>query len=309
MKKRKAIFVSILLLTCGWNAAADVHIGHISVEMTDNERGNRKIPVDIYYPSEDGGPGSSIIISKGQRYPIICFAHGYLLQADLYPNIWEALVPEGFIMIFLKTETGLFPSLHELAEDMVFALAEAERYGRDEESMFYNLVDTMNCVMGHSMGGRASWLAAAKSPETIKAAVLLAPLYKEASGPEAETNRNMPLLIISGSNDCITSTANHAMPLYNESTGDKSTLIEIKGGSHCQMCEDMALCRFGEAVSLCKAAISREEQHAVIERYLVPWLRFYLKGDADAGALFDSRLSSDAAVSFFRNEGAAKKQR
>lgn len=299
--KLRCFIKAVLLTFCVGVNAQPWNIGNIPVEMTDNDRGGRKVPVDIYYPSEEGGPGSPIIIRPGQRYPVICFAHGYLLRADSYSNIWEALVPEGFIMIFLKTEPGMFPSHHALAEDMVFALAEAGRYGRDKESMFYNLVDTMNCVMGHSMGGGASWLAAAKSPGTIKAVVPLTPLYSKALSAEAESNRAMPLLIIAGSNDCITSTSNHSMPIYDQSTANNRTLIEIKGANHCNMGEKMALCNVGEALSLCRAAISKEEQHAVIERYLVPWLRFHLKGDVDAGALLDQTLQNDEAVSFFRN--------
>jgi pimeloyl-ACP methyl ester carboxylesterase len=296
MNKRITIITFLLFLAWGWIVAAETGIGHISVEMTDRERGNRKVPVNIYYPSEENGEGAAIKAVPEQKYPVICFAHGYLLQAEAYSNIWESLVPEGFIMIFLKTEEGMFPSHNALAEDMVFALAEAGRYGRDEESVFYNLVDTMNCVMGHSMGGGASWLAAAKSPGTVKTVAPLTPLYSKALSAETERIRTMPLLVISGSNDCITSTANHSMPIFNESAAGEKTLIEIKGGSHCQVGEKMALCRMGEAFSLCRAAISKEEQHAVMERYLVPWLRFHLKGDVEAGKLFDQTLKADEAV-------------
>jgi pimeloyl-ACP methyl ester carboxylesterase len=298
MKSR--LFFKAVLLTLSVSVNAQpLNIGHVSVEMRDSERGNRKVPVDIYYPSEEGGYGAKVSKSPDEKYPVICFAHGYLLHADAYSNIWEALVPEKYIMIFLKTETGMFPSHEALAEDMVFALAEAGRYGRDRESMFYNLVDTMNCVMGHSMGGGASWLAAAKNPAAIKAVVPLTPLYSKALSAETESIRTMPLLVISGSKDCITSTANHSMPIFHESAGDEKTLIEIKGGSHCQVGEKMALCEMGEALSFCGASISKAEQHAVIERYLLPWLRHHLKGDVEAGELFDQTLPDDEAVSFF----------
>lgn len=288
-----------LLAICGTGTAQQINVGHTTVVMTDASRGNRKIPADIYYPSASGGADAPVLALQDRKYPVICFAHAYFTRADSYSNIWETLVPEGYIMIFPKTEEGMFPSHYAFAEDILFILAEATRYGRDERSMFHNLVDTMNCAMGHSMGGGSSWLAASLSPGTIRSVVLLTPLFTKALASTADISRTMPLLIMSGSNDCITSTSNHSMPIYNQSAASHKTLIEINGANHCNMGEKMALCNAGEAMTLCTATISKEEQHAIIERYLVPWLRHFLKGDTDAGIHLDQTLKTDTSISFY----------
>jgi hypothetical protein len=41
-----------------------------------------------------------------------------------------------------------------------------------------------------------------------------------------------------------------------------------------------------------------EEQHRIINRYLVPWLNFYLKGDIPAGRLFEKEIVSDREIEF-----------
>jgi dienelactone hydrolase len=167
--------------------------------------------------------------------------------------------------------------------------------------MFFNRIDTMQCVMGHSMGGGAAITAASKFPDMIKGVVVLAPYNTKPSAIQAVAELPVPTLIISGSNDCVTPYAEHPLPMYYGSASPDKTLINIIGGSHCQMGGRNSLCRLGEIMSGCKTEISRAEQHKLLAKYLTPWMQYYMRSDLDAGMLFDSILTSDTSVEFLRS--------
>ena len=107
-----------------------------------------------------------------RKFPLICFGHGYLISGIWYEHIVDMIVPEGFLMVFPASEAGLFPSHRTLAEDMDFVLEEISRLGSDTSYVLNGLVDTVKCLMGHSMGGGSMFLAANMNKK-VKAAVAL----------------------------------------------------------------------------------------------------------------------------------------
>jgi hypothetical protein len=68
------------------------------------------------------------------------------------------------------------------------------------------------------------------------------------------------------------------------------------------MAESHQRCDAVEKALYPEPGISREEQHRVLDRYLLPWLQFYLRADSSAGSVFDQELLADPAVSY-RREG------
>jgi hypothetical protein len=151
--------------------------------------------------------------------------------------------------------------------------------------------------MGHSMGGGSSFLGAQFSP-FIKSLATLAPAETNPSAIQAAAGLGIPSLIIAGGNDCVTPPSTNQVPMYDSLQSICKTLITINGGSHCQMADNNALCSFGEATCMPQPSITRSEQHKVIDRYLIPWLKYNLKNDCHAGALFDSLLASDTSIIF-----------
>ena len=135
-------------------------IGHTSISFVDSSRGNRKIRTEIYYPSDTAGKNAAISETFPGKFPVICFGHGYQMSWDSYKYIRDSLVPHGFIIAFPKTEKELFPSHMDFAKDIAFILEEMHESGKNPSSVFYNRVDSMNCAMGHSMGGGSAILAA-----------------------------------------------------------------------------------------------------------------------------------------------------
>jgi hypothetical protein len=124
----------------------------------------------------------------------------------------------------------------------------------------------------------------------------LAPAETNPSAIQAATGVSVPALIFSGGNDCVTPPATNQIPMYDSLQSACKTYISILGGSHCQMAESNFFCNFGEATCSPSPAITRSEQHIVINRYLIPWLEYQLKNDCQAGAQLDSIISTDTSI-------------
>jgi dienelactone hydrolase len=203
------------------------------------------------------------------------------------------------IIIFPRSSKGLFPSHRKYAEDIAFVLNEAQKMGEDPSSVLYGITDTVRCLIGHSMGGGAVFLAA-NMTSGLSAIAALAPLNTNPSAIQAASSVLVPSLVIAGSDDCITPPEKHQLPIYDFLASDEKTYILITGANHCQMASENSACSTGERMLGCRAGISREEQHEILKRYLVPWLQFHLKGNLEAGKEFDDLLNTDKSVGFKR---------
>jgi alpha-beta hydrolase superfamily lysophospholipase len=188
----------------------------------------------------------------------------------------------------------------EFGTDMAFILDEMIRLNRDSASLFSGRLHPDGCLMGHSMGGGAAILGAPQSC-VARTLVVLAPLDTRPSAVKTAQEISLPCLVIAGSDDCITPPKKHQLPIYESLQSSQKTYINIKGGTHCQMAEKNRLCNFAEASFDLEPGITREEQHRILNRYMLPWLDYYLLGDTAAGRRFEQQLDSDPAISYKRN--------
>ncbi|MGB3079121.1 MAG: T9SS type A sorting domain-containing protein [Saprospiraceae bacterium] len=275
--------------------AQPFQIGHITINLIDTSRNNRNVPTEVYYPADVAGNNVPVTTANNDKFPVLSFGHGFVMTWDAYQNIWEAVVPEGYFIAFPKTETSLAPSHSEFGKDIAFIISELSALGQNKSSLFYHRIDSMNCVMGHSMGGGSAFLAAQFSP-AVKTIATLAPAETNPSAIQAAASLHIPSLIFAGGNDCITPASAHQIPMYDSLQSSCKTFVSINGGSHCQMADNNFLCTFGEATCTPQPTITRADQHIVINRYLLPWLNYELKGDCLSGALFDSLITIDTSI-------------
>jgi len=273
-------------------------VGHTSITFKDPNRSNRSIPCEIYYPATSAGDNSPI--SSDRKFPCIAFGHGFVMTWDAYKNVWNTLVPQGFVVAFPKTEGTASPSHSQFGSDLAFVLSAMKSEGSNSSSLFYNQVDSMNCVMGHSMGGGAAFLAASKSNQ-VKFIATLAAAETNPSAIKAAASLTIPSLVLAAGNDCVTPPKDHQIPLYDSLKSNCKTFVSITGGSHCQMAEDNFLCNFGEATCSPKPSITRGEQHQIQFQFLIPWLRYHLLQDAAAANIFDSLVGKSKAVETRKN--------
>jgi len=212
MKINIILLLSVLL--CSNLCAQPFQIGHITLTLTDTSRNYRNIPTEVYYPADVAGNNVPVTTSNNDKFPVLAFGHGFVMTWDAYQNIWDAIVPEGFIIAFPKTETGFTPSHSEFGKDMTFVISELAALGQNNSSFLYNRIDSMNCVMGHSMGGGSAFLAAQFSP-SIKSLLTLAPAETNPSAIQAAANLSIPALIFAGGNDCVTPPPANQIPMYD----------------------------------------------------------------------------------------------
>src|SRR5690242_57008 len=93
------ILLSAALL-CSNLFAQPFQIGHTTITLIDSTRNNRAIPTEVYYPADVAGNNVPVTLATGDKFPVISFGHGFVMTWDAYQNIWDALVPEGFIIAF-----------------------------------------------------------------------------------------------------------------------------------------------------------------------------------------------------------------
>lgn len=275
-------------------------IGHTTLNFVDPSRGNRSIATEIYYPSDSNGDNVPVTTATTETFPVLVFGHGFVMGWDAYSNIWGALVPKGYIMAFPKTEGGLSPSHAEFGKDLAFVVTQMHNLGTLSGSILFGRVGLTDAVMGHSMGGGAAFLAAQYNVN-IKSIVTLAAAETTPSAIAAASSLTLPALVVAGGNDCVTPPGANQVAMYNALGSACKTYLEIVGGSHCQMANNNFLCNFGEATCTPTPAITREQQHAVLEPYLGLWLDAQLKLNCDAGAVFNSTLTSDSSITFEKN--------
>lgn len=275
-------------------------IGFTNQTFVDSSRNNREIGLRIYYPAQISGENASIV-SGVHFFPLIAFGHGFLMNIDAYGNIWQSLVPNGYIVALPTTEGSPSPSHLNFGKDLSFCINKINNLATNPSSLFYQKVSNRSAVMGHSMGGGAAFLAAAENT-SINALLTLAAAETNPSAIAAAAQLNIPSLTIAGGNDCVTPPENHQIPMYNAlSANSCKVYLNILGGSHCQMALDNFICNLGEITCTPAPAISRQIQHTVINDYLLNWLNAVLKNNMDAANDFDSDLPSDNRILFEKN--------
>ncbi len=275
-------------------------IGHTTINFIDSSRGNRSIATEIYYPADSSGDNVPFTTVTSQTFPTLTFGHGFVMTWDAYRNIWEALVPQGYIMAFPKTEGGLSPSHAEFGKDLAFVSAQIFNLGMLQNTIFFGRVSLMNSVMGHSMGGGAAFLAPQYNPN-IKTIVTLAAAETNPSAIGAASSLTIPALVIAASNDCVTPPVANQELMYNALLSACKTYVSINGGSHCQMANSNFLCNFGESTCTPPPTITRDQQHVVLEDYLALWLEAQLLSNCVAGSDFNSLITADSRVTFQKN--------
>lgn len=267
-------------------------IGHTSFTWIDSNRNDRPIPVEVYYPALT--TGEEVPVAPGQ-FPVLSFGHGFVMDVGSYTNFSDFLVPEGYIFVLSNTETGFSPSHADFGLDLSFILHAFEQENVDPGSLFFGTISGTNAVMGHSMGGGASMLAAANDT-IVKAIVNFAAANTTPSAILAATKITVPALLYSGSEDCVAPPEQQQEPMYDSLVSSCKTWIDITGGGHCYFANNNFLCTFGENSCGPNLTITREEQHDITFDFLLPWLDHFLKDDQEAWEVFNDSLVSSQRI-------------
>lgn len=297
----KTLLILVSVLCTAPVFAQPYAIGHTTITFNDPARtggfgsgggSGRQIQSEIYYPATIAG--DDVAAAMGD-FPVIVFGHGFVMSWDAYQNIWDELVPQGYIMVFPRTEGGFSPSHSEFGLDLALLVTKMQEQNSEPASIFESHVAPKSAIMGHSMGGGASFLAAA-SNTSIETVIGLAPAETNPSAVAAAALVTVPALIFSGSSDAVTPPVDHHLPIYNSIASNCKNFVSIIGGAHCYFANSNFNCDFGEGSSGGSITITRAEQHQILFDIVTPWLNFKLKGMCDAGSEFNQLLDNDTRI-------------
>ena len=201
----------------------------------------------IYYPRDAPASVGGVAIAPG------------FMERQSNVSWWgPRLASHGFAVLVLDTnERADLPNVRARALIAAVTTLRAEN-GRNGSPLRGRIDVGKMAIMGHSMGGGGTLIAANEHGDQIQAAIPFTP-YEPAAD---FGNITVPTLIIAGSADRVTPVADHAWRHF-QSIPESTTKVymELDGGGH----------------SI--ADSNRGTDLTTIGRYGIAWLKLYLNGD------------------------------
>ena len=248
-------------------------VGEAPVTFADNSLQSPNVSAYCWYPATSSGTSSPVAAGV---FPVIAFGHGFNLGYLDYTQICGHLASWGFIVISPDVQNGFNVSHLEYAKQLAACLNYFQLEGANVGNSFYQHVDTMTGVIGHSMGGGASALVPGVYP-SIDAVSGLAAAETNPSAIAALGSYSGPYQIISGSSDNTAPENTNQTPMYNASLGTKQW-VSITGGAHCKFTDGTTICDLVSSAG----SVTRAFQVMMSRRYATAFFNYHLKGDQSA---------------------------
>ena len=150
------------------------------------------------------------------------------------------------------------------------------------------------------MGGGSAFLACANNtvPDCM---VTLAAAETTPSSTTAAASVTIPNLVISGSVDCTAPAATHQTPMYNALASPCKVFISIIGGCHCYFANYNFTCTLGESFCLPVPPLDRTAQQTTVMNFVVPYLDYWLNGNAASWNFFVDSLNASSNITFIND--------
>lgn len=294
MKTLLFTLFSVFLFTCppaqGLGDPGPYAVGYRDLSFNDATLASPDVDVRVYYPATSAGANTAL--ASGGTFPRLAFGHGFNLNYLDYELICGHLASYGYVVITPDVQNGFNVDHQEYARELGACLRYLETEGNDMGSDFYQRIDTMSGVLGHSMGGGASGLVPSVYPE-IDAVSGLASAETSPSAIAALASYSGPYQVISGSEDNTAPETGNQADMYSAVTGPRQW-VSLTGGGHCKFTDGSTIC---DLVSS-PGSISRTTQIHRSNKYLVAFFNYHLKGDPSAQTYIcgDSVLADEAAA-------------
>ena len=146
-----------------------------------------------------GLPGVVYTPAEGKNLPGVAFAHDWITSAGRYHGTLEHLASWGIVAAAPDTETGLAPSVLNLAYDLGTALdiIAGVRLGTGDISVHPGKLG----VAGHGFGASAAVFAAAGMPVKPKAVFAAYPTISRPAAEDPASSLQVPGLILTDPGD------------------------------------------------------------------------------------------------------------
>jgi predicted dienelactone hydrolase len=247
----------------------------------------RVLSTVIWYPTADSGPVDSAVgaildatvDTAGAPHPIVLFSHGecgfptqsrfLTVQLASYGYVVVAPShPESTIADCAGGTNNIIRSALERPAEISSVLDQMLALNGTPSSPFFGIIDPDRAGMsGHSFGGWTTFKVAAADAR-FKVAV---PMAGDPAVPPALT---VPLLAMTGLVDSVVPPATVAAA-YN-AAGPPKILVQIENAGHFAF-SDGCFPGFTQDCNY-PVTLSQDEAHAVVLRWVVPFLERYLRG-------------------------------
>ena len=226
-----------------------------------------------------GLPGVVYTPESGLNLAGVAFGHDWLAGADRYEGTLEHLASWGIVAAAANTETGVAPSVLNLAFDLgtTLDIIAGVRLGPGKISVH----PTKLGVVGHGFGGSAAVFAAAGMPAKPKAVAALFPTLTKPPAEQPAASLPVPGLVLTAPGDPMTLRSN-AVELARVWTG--ATLRTVKKAKAGGLIEGRRLAR---VVGLPGADRSTQK---VVRALLTGYLLHMLTGDKTYRDFADSEI-------------------
>lgn len=248
-------------------------VGQRDITLVDSSLQAPTVAAHVWYPAT--GAGTSTPVAAG-AFPVIALGHGFNLDFMDYGQICSHLASWGHVVVSPDVQNGFNVDHLEFARQLAACLGHLQAQGDDSLSPFFQHVDSMTGVCGHSMGGGASALVPGVYP-AIDAVSGFAAAETTPSAIAALGSYGGPFQAISGSEDNVAPENSNQQPMYNAVTGSDRQWLSILGGAHCKFTDGSTVCDFVSAAG----SVTRPAQIRLAKRYVTAFFNYHLKGDAD----------------------------
>eukprot|EP00298_Acanthocystis_sp_HF-20_P009367 c18262_g1_i3.p1 GENE.c18262_g1_i3~~c18262_g1_i3.p1 ORF type:complete len:861 (+),score=336.60 c18262_g1_i3:42-2624(+) len=241
-------------------------VGNTNITTTD--RDGKLFSAVIYYPSTSEGIGTPLDLDQAP-YPIIVFSHGWFQVPESYSTTLQNFASHGYVIFCSRASQELFADRFaaELQSIMNWIQVESARNGSD----WYQAVDpTRIALVGHSIGGGVSILAAANDPR-VKAIIAYAP--SQTHNPATRDilpHVHVPICVICADDEQDGDIRLHSLPLYTKANFPK-IFHQFQNGSNTFFSDGLLL------------GTQHRKQLKITQDLSRAFLDLYLKGDSKPG--------------------------
>jgi dienelactone hydrolase len=276
---RRRAMTALLVLALGTSAPGALDptrpgrlaVGVTTADAVDGSRGNRRLPVEIWYPARRTGRDAEPV---RRRHPLVLIAHGLCGSRLYYDYLATHLASHGFVVAApdfagvtrAACDAGQrAPSIGDLALDLSFVARQLHEARGSLETWARHVRGTTTGLVGNSLGGIAV-VEAARMDSAFTAIVGLAPAVSGAAAPPlVGLTPRRAWMIMGATGDDLVSFSGLTQPFF-EGLPAPAFLMRFTGGSHTGFSDENPEI----------TPDPREAQHDATKRYATPFLLKYL---------------------------------
>lgn len=276
---RRRTMTALLVLALGTSApgAPDptrpgrLAVGVTTADAVDESRGNRRLPVEIWYPARRSGRDAAPV---RQRHPLVLIAHGLCGSRLYYDYLAPHLASHGFVVAApdfagvtrAACDAGqLVLSIGDLALDLSLVARQLHEASGPLGTWARHVRGTATGLVGNSLGGIAV-VEAARMDSAFTAIVGLAPAVGAAAAPPlVGLTPRRAWMIMGATGDDLVSFPGWTQPFF-EGLPAPAFLVRFTGGSHTGFSDENPEI----------TPDPREAQHDATKRHMTPFLLKYL---------------------------------